>query len=139
MNLEGLLGKRFDHIPLVSESIAKHHDLAIGLQAGSLQKFNSGLFEAVKVAVKIIGLQNEENATARLVADGLPLMGRIGLGQEEAGFAVSRRGDDDPALGGGQGRVLDQLKSEPFHIVGDGSVIIRNQQCDRRDMLFHAL
>ena len=100
MNLEGLLGKRFDQIPLVSEGIAEHHDLAIGLQARLLQKLNSGLFEAGKVTVKIIGFQDEEDAVARLVADGLLLIRRIGLGEEKAGFAVSGRGNDDPALGG---------------------------------------
>ncbi len=100
MNLAGLVGKRFDQIPLVSEGIAKHRDLAIGFQARLFQKLNAGLFEPGKITVKTIGFQEEKNAAARLIANGRPLLRRISPGKEEAGFAVSGRGDHHPALCG---------------------------------------
>ena len=69
MNLAGVVGKRFDQVPFVSEGIPEHHDLAIGFHAGFFQKLNPGLFEPCIVALKIIGFQNEEDAAARLVAN----------------------------------------------------------------------
>jgi hypothetical protein len=89
MNLAGLVGKRFDQIPLVSEDIAKHRNLAIGFQARLFQKLNAGLFEPGKITIKIIGFQEEKDAAARLVANGHLLLRRISPGKEEAGFAVS--------------------------------------------------
>jgi len=45
MNLAGMVGKRFDQVPLVAKGVAEHHDLAVGFQAGILQKLNSGLLK----------------------------------------------------------------------------------------------
>ena len=68
MNPAGLVGKRFDQIPLVSEGIPEHHDFAVGLPARFFQKFNSGLFEPGIVALEIISFENQKNPAAGLIA-----------------------------------------------------------------------
>jgi hypothetical protein len=67
MNLAGVVGKRFDQIPLVAEGVAEHHDLAIGFQARFFQKLNFSQFEPGIVTVKTIGFQNEENPSSGLI------------------------------------------------------------------------
>ncbi len=111
MNLEGLVGKRFDQIPSVSEGIAEHHHLAVCLLSGPFQILNSSPFEAGKVAVKIIGFQDKEDAPARLVADGVLLIRRISPGENEAGFAVSGRATTTQRLVGE--RVVSSTSLKP--------------------------
>lgn len=137
MNLAGVVGKRFDQVPFVPEDIPKYHDLAIGLRAGFLQKLYASLFEPRVVTVKIIGFQNEKDATACLVADCVPLIDRISLGKKQVGFAASRWCDHDPALGGGKSRIFDKPEPEPAHIERNGFIIIWNKQSYGGDMLHH--
>jgi hypothetical protein len=137
MNLAGVVGKRFNQVPFVAKGIPKHHDFAVGFKARFFQKLNPGLFEPGIVTVKTIGFQNEEDAAARLVADSLPLILRISLGEEKSGFAASRWGDNDPTLGIGEWCILDKTEPKPADIVGDGSIVVWNQQSDYGDMLLH--
>ena len=137
MNLAGLVGKRFDQVPFVAKDILEHNYFAVGFNARSFQKLNPGLFEPGIIMVKIIGFQNEKNPSARLVADCLPLFLRISLGEDKSGFAASRRSDNDPTLGIGERRVLDKPEPKPADVVGDGLIVVRNQQSYRGDILLH--
>ena len=59
-------------------------------------------------------------------------------GEEKAGFSVSGRGNDDPALGGGKGRILDQLEAQTV----TSKQWLRHNQIPTgslRRMLLHAL
>ena len=82
-------------------------------------------------------MQKQENASARLVADAAFLFRAGRACQQQAGAARSRRPHQHPPLAATQGCVFDEVKSEGIGVVGDGFVVISDDDGDMSDGLAH--
>ncbi len=60
------------------------------------------------VAGEVVGLEEEADAAAGLVADPLRLRRALGAGEEQPGAGFTGRGDEHPALAVAERRVLEQ-------------------------------
>src|SRR5262249_36499627 len=83
----------------------------------------------VVVAPEIIGAQEQEYASAGLVADAGRLLGADALRQQQTRFSRTRWGDDHPALLlFGNRPVLDDRKAEHSDVKGQRLVVVANDQ-----------
>ena len=95
-----------DQIPAIAPNIHPNRNNAIRFMAWGLFKTATCGQNPRLIAGKIVGLQEQPDAPARLVANGIDLRGAIGAGQDKADAA---RTDRDPAFAplvdiGGQGK-----------------------------------
>ena len=83
-------------------------------------------------------MENQENASARLIAEARLLLGRGCLREQEARLAGGARRDHHPALRlFGHERILDQDKAELTDKEAQSFVIITNDQRHESQRLFH--
>lgn len=64
------------------------------------------------VAGEVIGLQEQEDPAAGLVADVLPLLVRPSLGQQQPAARRAAEPHDDPAFAAADRRVLHELEAQ---------------------------
>src|SRR6185437_2014761 len=89
------------------------------------------------VAPEIVGVEQQENTTAGLVADARSLLVALRLGQQQTGFAGTGRCQQHPALASAHVGVLDQFEAECAGVPGDRLIVIGDQQRQCAEMLFH--
>ena len=100
--------------------------------AGLFTKMHAVGLHALVVAPEIVGLEKQEDPTAPLLADGGLLLRIGGLGQQQGRPWGTFRGDPHPALARFarlvEGRVFQQLKSEPLGKKANGLIVVGHQQ-----------
>ena len=128
-----LARRELHQIPAVSVEILEHRDLAIGLVRGRPDEADAGFGVGGEVAIEIVGLQEEEDAPARLIADEAFLPGRGCAGEEDGGGMLRRAGraDRHPALVLLRlVAVLDQGEAELADVEGERFVIVADDEGD---------
>ena len=99
-----------------------------------LAKMHAARSEFPVIALEIIGLKNEENPPAALVANLSELRVTHGFGQQQSRFLGTRRSHQQPAFVLSLRRVFHQLKAERLHVVIARFVVIAHQDRDGSDM-----
>ncbi len=83
------------------------------------------------VAGEIVGLEEEADAAAGLVADPGHLRGALGLGEQQPRAALGR--DHDPALATAEIGIGEKREAETFGVPGDRPVIVVDDKRDGGD------
>ena len=99
-------------IPLVAVEVFEDGDGAVGFLAGRFEEMDAAGLVGFVVAPKVVGVEEEKNATAGLIADGEGLLGSIGFRQEKSGATGVRRCHEKPAFVVRERRVLEKLEAE---------------------------
>ncbi|MNR48747.1 hypothetical protein D3C85_1680230 [compost metagenome] len=89
------------------------------------------------VAHQVVGVEEEPDPSARLIADPGDLLGRRGAGQQQGGLAATTRAfgrDADPAFAAAHVGVFGKLETQLADEEGDGLVIVADQQTDGAEM-----
>ena len=68
---------RLDQIPFVAVQVFEDGDDSVGFFARVLQEFHIARVHCVVVAPEIVGVEEQENAAAGLIADATQLLGRL--------------------------------------------------------------
>jgi hypothetical protein len=128
-----------DQVPFIAKRILKNGDGAVVLDPRFLQEMDVPAQERLVVAVKIIGLQKQKNATA-----GLPPYGRalfIGgrFGQQQAGLRCTLGRHQDPSLAGGELGVFKQIETQRSDIEVERFIVAGDDQAYGGDTLFNGL
>src|SRR5581483_12357892 len=89
------------------------------------------------IAGKIVGVQEETDAAAVLVADAGVLLWRRSFRQQQVKRGISRRSDAHPALALSKIAVFQQREIQRTRVPGDRLVVIAHQQRDLRNASFH--
>jgi hypothetical protein len=128
-----VVGRGFDQVPKIAVKVGEHRDAAIGLVGGRADPFDAGGGEAGVVAGEVVGVKEEDDTAAGLIADRGLLLGGGALGEEDGGGVrgCAGRADDDPALVLlGLRRVLDQGEAELAYVEGERLVIVADEDSD---------
>ena len=86
------------------------------------------------VAGEVVGVQEEADPAAVLVADHGCLHRRRRLGKQQAEARVARRRHPHPALAAAAVGVFQQFETQRIAIPGDRLVVVAHDQRDHRDM-----
>ncbi|KAG0040056.1 hypothetical protein BGZ82_005527 [Podila clonocystis] len=105
-------GRTIAWIPKISIEIRKYGHSAIRFGAGFPDDLHVIIEQVLVVALKVIGLEEEEYAPTGLVAYARGLFVIGGSGQEQVAAIAARRGNDDPTFGRSHGRVFDKGEME---------------------------
>ena len=95
-----------------------HRDLPVALVARSLWVGDSGRYQPLMVDFEVIGVQEEGDPSASLLADVRSLLIRHGSSQQQPGGSL-RWGRDDPSLVGADDGVLDEMEAQQPHEEGE--------------------
>src|SRR6476659_7295645 len=129
---------RLEEVPEIAPGIAENRDRAVRLLRRFANEDDALAPEHVVVAGEVVGVQEQEDPAARLVADTAGLLGTGRARQEKPGSRGSGRSDHDPALVLlGNERILDEGEAEDADVEGEGLVVLRNHQRDETDGLLH--
>lgn len=128
-----MAGHELDQVPQIAVEVLPHRDPAIVVIGGRADPLDPGGGEAGVGAGEVVGGDEQEDATAGLVADVSGLVVGGGAGEEDGG-GVGRgagRADGDPALVLlGLVFVGDEGEAEFADVEGDGLVIVANDEGD---------
>lgn len=94
-------------------------------------------FHVEIIALEIVGVEEEEDASAGLVPDGGTLFRGIRFGEHEGCFA-SARADEDPAISVLWG-VFDQFEMQSIGEEFDGFIVIADEIGDVSEGVFHGI
>lgn len=122
-----------DQIPAVAIEILEHRDDAIGLLGGRADEADALRHHRPIVAPEIVGGEEQQHPSPRLIPDEARLIRRRGPGEEDRGGPLPRAGraDGDPALALiGHGRILDQGEPERVDIESKRLVIVADEERD---------
>jgi len=125
----GVDSSRFDQIPGVAVEVFEDHHLAIGLVTGLFAKDDAGLQPGGVIAHQVVGVEEQPDPAARLIADPGDLFRRRGAGQQQRGLAAFGR-DADPAFAAAHVGVFAEVEAQLADEEGDGFVIVADQQAD---------
>ena len=98
-------------IPLVTVEVFEDGDGAVGFLAGRFEEADAAGLVSFVIAPEVVGMEEEEDSTAGLVADGEGLLGCVGFGEEKSGAAGIRWGDEEPAFVTGERSVLEEVEA----------------------------
>src|SRR5258706_795419 len=128
---------QLDEIPQIAVEVLEDGDDAVGLDLALPRERDAPGLELAIVALEIIGVEEKEDAPARLVSDPRFLLGADGAGQEKPRLRPRRR-HDDPALALlRDGRVLDKGEADNPDVESDRFVVIANQERHKAEGLLH--
>jgi hypothetical protein len=117
-----------EEIPLVAVEVFEDGDGAVGFLAGGLEETDAAGLVGLVIAPEVVGVEEEENAAAGLIADGEGLLGRVGFCEEKGGAAGIGRGDEEPAFVAGERSVLEELEAEFLGVELQGFVVISDDE-----------
>ncbi|MNR38462.1 hypothetical protein D3C85_1565680 [compost metagenome] len=89
------------------------------------------------VAHQVVGVEEEPDAAARLIADMGQLLRRCRAGQQQRGLAATTRAlgrNPDPAFAAAHVGVFAEVEAQLADEEGDGLVIVADQQGDGAEM-----
>ena len=100
--------------------------------AGLFTKMDTVRLHALVIAPKVVGLEEQEDPASSLPSDGGLLFGGGSTGQQQGRTGSALRSDPHPALARFarlvEGRVFQQLKSEPLGKKANGLIVVGHQQ-----------
>jgi hypothetical protein len=99
-----------EEIPLVAVEVFEDGDGAVGFLAWGLEETDAAGLIGVVIAPEVVGVEEEEDAAAGLIADGEGLLGRVSFGEEEGGAAGIGRSYEEPAFVAGEWSVLEEVE-----------------------------
>src|SRR6185437_9771978 len=129
---------RLDQVPAVAVEVLEHRHGAIGLVPRRLEKKDAVGGEGCKIATEIVGLEEEADPPAGLVADGRHLLLVRGARQQQPGAAPTGGGHQHPALAIPEGAVGDEVEAEAVAVPRDGRVVVGNDEGNRGEAGVHA-
>ena len=117
-------------VPFVAVEVAEDRDGAVVLVTRRLEKLYPARDEGPVVAREIVRVEKQKHAPAGLVAHRGEFGGVFRLGQEQAAALRPRPRwrDDHPALARSARRVLDEPKPEGAGVVGNGFVVVADDE-----------
>ena len=118
----------FEKVPLVAIEVFEDGDGAVGFLTGGLEESDAAGLVGLVIAPEVVGVEEKEDAAARLVADSEGLLRRVGFGEEERGASGIGRSDEEPAFVAGEGSVLEEVEAEFFGVELQGFVVIANNE-----------
>jgi len=104
-------GGGFEEIPLVAVEVFEDGYGAVGFLAGRFEETDATGLVSLVIAPEVVGVEEEEDAAAGLIADGEGLLGRVGLGEEKRGAARIGRSDEEPTFVAREGSVLEEVEA----------------------------
>jgi hypothetical protein len=126
-------------VPPVAVEIFEDGNGAVGFLAGTFQEADAAGLIGVVVSPEIVGVEEQKDTAAGLIADGAGLFGSGGFGEEQGGAARVWRGDEEPAFVVRQGGIFEELEAKLMGEEGEGFVVVADDQREMRDGLRHDL
>lgn len=124
-------------IPLVAVEVLEDGDDAVAFVARDFEEFDVVGLHAAVVAVEVVGVEEEEDTAAGLVADLVRLFRSGGLGEQEGRARGVGRSNEEPTLRIGERRVFKDVEAEGFGEEGEGFVVVADEEGDVSDGLRH--
>ena len=122
---------KVDQVPAVAPWVGPDRDAAVGFDAGRAFEVASGGCDAGVVGVEIKSFEEEPDATAALLTDGLALTVVGGAGQQDIGVGP-RRCDADPSFVAAKVGVFDEVKADGGE-KGDGLIVVGHEEGEEGD------
>src|SRR4051812_37365845 len=90
--------RELDQVPAIAVQVLEHGHGAVGRLLGLADEAHTLRAHRLIVAPEVVGLQEQEHAAARLIADECLLLGRRGAGKEDGrrSLASAGRRDEHP-------------------------------------------
>ncbi|MNC58181.1 hypothetical protein D3C75_1078930 [compost metagenome] len=85
------------------------------------------------VAHQVVGIEEQPDAAAGLIADPGDLFRRRGASQQQGGLTAFGR-DPHPALAAAHVGILAEVEAQLADVEGDGLVIVADQQADSAEV-----
>ena len=117
-----------EEIPLVPVEVFEDGGGAIGFLAGSFEETDAARLVSFVIAPEVVGVEEEEDAAAGLVADGEGLFVSVGFGEEKCGAAGIGRSDEEPAFVAGKRSVLEEVEAEFLRVEPESFVIVADNE-----------
>ena len=137
VRLTRILLQRLHQIPEISAEVPEHRDGAVRLLPERTHELDAPGAVSLVVALEIVGVQEEEDAPARLGADARQLLGRGGPREQQARLARARRRYDHPALRLLRGLgVLDELEAELADVERERLVVVADDEANEARCCF---
>jgi hypothetical protein len=76
-----------EQIPLVTVEVLEDGDGSVGLLPWSFKEADAAGLVGLVIAPEVVGVEEEKNAAAGLVADGVGLVRGVSFSEEESGAA----------------------------------------------------
>src|SRR3546814_7767072 len=113
-----------DLIPTIAIKVLEHGHRAIGLVAGLADELHASGDKAIVVSPEVVGLQEQEDTAASLIADEDRLLRRRCAGEKQRCSRAACRRDNDPTLVllGACG-VLKEFKAEHADVEGNCIIV----------------
>jgi len=118
----------FEKIPLVAVEVFEDGDGAVGFLAGGFEETDAAGLVCFVIAPEVVGVEEEEDAAAGLVADGEGLFGSVGFREEKGGAAGIGRSDQEPALVAGEWSVLKKLEAEFLGVELESFIVVADDE-----------
>ena len=123
-------------VPFVAVEILENGDGAVVFFGGFAAEGYTALFHGLIIASEIVGVKEEKDASAGLIADAGFLFVSFSFGEQEASSLRIVWGDENPALSG-EWSVFDEIEAEGFCVEGNGFVVVFDEESDVADVLGH--
>jgi hypothetical protein len=80
------------------------------------------------IALKVVRVKEQEDATAGLAADGRGFLFVLRLGEEEAAFPGTRSPEENPSFSMIERRVFNHLKPQALGVKLKGFVVVPDEE-----------
>ena len=126
-----------NQVPEISIQVFEDGDSAVGLFFGLADEFDLVCLEGLVIAPEVVGVEEEEDTAPGLVADAGGLLGCSSTGEEQIGSGGAGGSDKDPAFAGAHVGVFEEAEAEDVGVVGDGFVVVADNEGDVGEGLGH--
>jgi hypothetical protein len=122
-------------VPEIAVQVFEYGYRSVRFFAGLPDELNAGFGKVTVIPPKVVSVQKQEHAAARLVAHAAGLLLIGGFGQQQFACTIARRRYHYPAFGLTHARVLHQNKPEFLRIKFNGPVVVVHYQRDLNNSL----
>src|SRR5262249_1132950 len=127
-----------DEVPAVSVKVEENGDRAVRLLPRLLREPHTAALHVAVVPPEVVRPEEQEHPPAGLVADPCRLL-RVVRPRQKQGRAAAGRADQAPPLAAPERRILRDREPQAAGEVGDGLVVVPDDEGNGRDLLPHCL
>jgi hypothetical protein len=117
-------GGGLQEIPLVAVEVFENGDGAVGFLARRLEEMHAAGLVSLVITPEVVGVEEEKDPAAGLIADGQGLLRSGGFGEEKSGAAGIGGSDEEPTFVVGEWSVLEQVEPEFLGVELESLIIV---------------
>jgi hypothetical protein len=118
----------FEEIPLIAVEVFEDGDGAVGFLARGFEETDAAGLVSLVIAPEVVGVEEEKDAAAGLIANGEGLFRSVGFSKEKSCAAGIGRSNEEPAFVVGKGSVLEQAEAEFLRVELESFVVVADNE-----------